>query len=151
MTVLIDIGVNLAHYHSDMTRTVFFGEPPPIMREIYSIVKTAQEDAVAYCRAGVLIGELDQFARGYIAGLGYGDHFGHGLGHGIGLEVHELPILRNKTPYKEVPLSAGMVITIEPGIYLPEIGGVRIEDTIVITEEGSINLTNRSTDLFILE
>jgi|694.fasta_scaffold02929_4 Xaa-Pro aminopeptidase len=150
MTVLIDIGVTLDHYHSDMTRVVFFGEPEPKMLEIYQIVKTIQQKAVDACRPGLRIGELDQLARGYIESLGYGDYFKHGLGHGIGLEVHEAPIIRNKAPYKDVTLEPGMVITIEPGIYLPGIGGVRIEDTLVINQKDHENLTNRTKELTLI-
>jgi Xaa-Pro aminopeptidase len=149
MTVLIDIGVTYQHYHSDMTRTLFFGEPDPQIREIYSIVKKAQELALELCRPGIAIGEVDQAARGYIQQMGYETYFKHGLGHGIGLEVHEAPFLRNKPPYQEMLLAEGMVITVEPGIYLPNQGGVRIEDTIVINAQGHENLTQRSHELFI--
>ncbi len=141
--VLIDIGVNLKHYHSDMTRVVFFGEPKQPMREIYDIVLQAQEAALKVCKPGTLIGEVDQAARGLIAAAGYGERFTHSIGHGIGLEIHEYPILRNKPPMKDVPLQIGMAITIEPGIYLPGVGGVRIEDTVIITGTGYENLTNR--------
>lgn len=151
MTVLIDIGVNLEHYHSDMTRTVFFGDPQDKMKEIYHIVLDAQENALALCKPGILIGELDQAARNYIAEKGYGGNFGHSLGHGIGLEVHELPPIRNRPPANEIALQEGMVITIEPGIYLPDVGGVRIEDTIVITGNGHKNLTNRPKELIIIK
>lgn len=147
MPVLIDIGVNLAHYHSDMTRVVFFGEPDPKMREIYAIVQEAQQLALERCRPGVLIGEVDAAARSYIASKGYGEHFSHGLGHGIGLEIHEAPSIRNKPPFQTMPLVPGMVITIEPGIYLPGIGGVRFEDTIAITSEGYENLTKNYLEL----
>lgn len=140
-SVLIDIGVVLAHYHSDMTRVVFFGTPPPILKTIYSIVEEAKEQAMAACRPGTLIGHLDQIAREWIASKGYGDYFTHSLGHGLGLDIHEPPTLRATGPYCEMPLQAGMVITIEPGIYLPEIGGVRLEDTILITQDGYENLT----------
>lgn len=151
MAVLIDIGVNLNHYHSDMSRVVFFGEPDGKLQEIYRIVEKAQKDAIQFCRPGLLVSELDQFARSYIAGLGYGENFSHALGHGIGLEIHETPIIRNKTPFKETSLEAGMVITIEPGIYLPDKGGIRIEDMILITPEGIENLTKRSTEIFIID
>lgn len=141
-SVLIDIGVNLAHYHSDMTRVVYFGEPHPKIKEIYAIVAQAQEKALALCRPGVNIGELDAAARGYIAEKGYGEYFSHSLGHGVGLEIHEAPTLRNQPPFKDMKLEVGMVITIEPGIYLPGIGGVRLEDTVVITPQGHENLTS---------
>lgn len=140
-SVLIDIGVVLSHYHSDMTRVHFFGTPPLEITKIYSIVEEAKERALSRCRPGVLIQELDHTARDWIAAKGYGEYFTHSLGHGIGLEVHEPPILRQKGSYAEVSLEAGMVITIEPGIYLPGIGGVRLEDTILITNSGFENLT----------
>ena len=141
--VLIDIGVTYNHYHSDMTRVVFFGEPHPKMLEIYSIVQKAQKEALKLCRPKTLIGELDGAARDLITSQGYGECFTHSLGHGIGLEVHEYPIIRNKAPYKDLKLEPGMVLTIEPGIYLPGFGGVRIEDTVLITKEGHHNLTKR--------
>ena len=144
--VLIDIGVTYQHYHSDMTRVVYFGTPDPKIIEIHKIVQQAQLAALELCRPGTLIGQLDAAARDFIANQGYGKYFTHSLGHGVGLEIHELPILRNKLPYKDVPLQPGMVITIEPGIYLPGIGGIRIEDTVVITPKGHENLTQRATD-----
>lgn len=150
-TVLIDIGVGYQHYFSDMTRTLFFGQPHPKLIEIYDIVKIAQEKALSLCRPGTLIGNLDKAARDYIAHKGYGPAFSHGLGHGIGLEVHEYPTLKNIIPFGQTPLKQGMVITIEPGIYLDGIGGVRIENTVVITENGYEDLTLRSTDLKILK
>lgn len=140
-SVLIDIGVNLDHYHSDMTRIVFFGEPLPVIREIYTIVQKAQQAALDLCKPGTLIGTLDSVARNFIADAGYGEYFTHSLGHGIGLEIHEAPFLRNKPPYQHMALMEGMVITIEPGIYLPNVGGVRIEDTVAITSNGYENLT----------
>lgn len=139
--VLIDIGVVLDHYHSDMTRVIFYGTPQPILRTIYSIVEEAKEKALALCRPGTLIGDLDRVAREWIASKGYGEYFLHSLGHGIGLDIHEPPILREKGLYRDMPLEAGMAITIEPGIYLPEVGGVRLEDTVLITQNGYENLT----------
>ena len=150
-SVLIDIGVTLQHYHSDMTRVVFFGKPDPEILVTYDIVQKAQQKALTLCRPGTRIGDLDAAARDFISQEGYGEHFSHGLGHGIGLEVHESPSLRNKPPYDKMPLEAGMVITIEPGIYLPGIGGVRIEDTIVIEPDGHENLTNRPTEPLFIE
>jgi Xaa-Pro aminopeptidase len=141
--VLIDIGVNFKHYHSDMTRVVFFGDVDPELKKIYAIVKEAQQAALNLCKPGTLIGSLDQTAREIIAAKGYGERFTHSLGHGVGLEIHEWPMLRNAAPFKDVPLQAGMVITIEPGIYLPGKGGVRLENTVVITDEGYVDLTKR--------
>ncbi len=148
--VLIDIGVTLNDYHSDMTRTVFFGEPQKKILEIYKIVLRAQEAALAQCRQGVTVGQLDSAARDVIITAGYGEEFSHSLGHGIGLDVHEAPALRNKGVHKDVLLQQGMVITIEPGIYLADLGGVRIEDTVVITDLGYEDLTQRPKDIRIL-
>ncbi len=144
-SVLIDIGVVLSHYHSDMTRVVFFGTPSPLIQEIYSIVEEAKNRAFALCRPGTLIGDLDRAAREHIASKGYKEHFTHSLGHGVGLDIHEPPTIRDIGLYSTMPLQTGMVITIEPGIYLPQIGGVRLEDTILITENGYENLTIPST------
>jgi Xaa-Pro aminopeptidase len=140
--VLIDIGVVWKHYHSDMTRTVFFGDIHPQIQEIYQIVEEAKERALLLCKPGTLIGELDAAARQVIASKGYGEYFSHSLGHGVGLEIHEPPIIRTQGPFSDIPLQTGMVITIEPGIYLPNLGGVRLEDTILITSEGYENLTD---------
>jgi len=145
--VLIDIGVNYKSYYSDMTRMFFYGTPHPEMSKIYEIVKQAQMAALNLCKPGTIIGDIDKAARDLIAAAGYGDRFNHGLGHGVGLEIHEMPTIRNIAPDNAWPLEQGMVITIEPGIYLPGIGGVRIEDTIVITHDGHENLTNRSKEL----
>lgn len=150
-TVLIDIGVNNGHYHSDMTRVVYFKKGDPKVLAIHSIVERAQKAALELCRPGTRIGDLDAAARGLIEAEGYGDNFTHSLGHGIGLDVHESPTLRNKPPHQNKILEEGMVITIEPGIYLPGIGGVRIEDTVVITANGHENLTNRPTSPKIIE
>lgn len=139
--VLLDIGVSFQHYMSDMSRVVFYGEPNPKIKEIYEIVKTAQQRAIELCKPGTLIGQLDEAARSYIEKKGYGEYFPHSLGHGVGLEVHEYPVIRNKPPYADIPLEAGMVLTIEPGIYLPSIGGVRLEETILITANGHEVLT----------
>jgi Xaa-Pro aminopeptidase len=127
--VTIDCGARFGGYHADMTRTVAIGEPAGWQREIYQIVAQAQAAGVAAARAGADVGEVDAVARDMIAGAGHGEHFSHGLGHGVGLEIHEAPTIgygRTGTLQDRVP------ITIEPGIYLPDAGGVRIEDTLVI-------------------
>lgn len=145
--VLIDIGVVLNHYHSDMTR-VFFGiKPPPSTKliEIYRIVHEAQEKALEMCKPGIELAELDRVARAWIEAKGFGPQFLHSLGHGVGLEIHEAPVLRKNAIGR---LEEGMVITIEPGIYLPGIGGVRLEDTILITRDGFENMTNRPIHIF---
>ncbi|MBA2367827.1 MAG: aminopeptidase P family protein [Candidatus Protochlamydia sp.] len=140
-SVLIDIGVVLEHYHSDMSRVVYYGQPPYEIQTIYPIVEEAKELAMRLCRPGTLIGELDHAARSHITAKGYGKNFTHSLGHGVGLDIHEYPTLRSAGTFSQTPLQAGMVITIEPGIYLPGIGGVRLEDTLLITEAGYENLT----------
>jgi len=150
MTVLIDIGVKLNNYHSDMTRTVSFGKPDPKMAEIYEIVREAQSRALSLCKPGTMLEALDKAARELITKKGYGEAFSHRLGHGVGLEIHELPVIKQMETGNKLSLVPGMVLTIEPGIYLPGVGGVRIEDTVAITEEGHINLTKRPTDLLIL-
>lgn len=142
--VLIDIGVVLDNYCSDMTRTVFFGKPDPLLEQVYATVEAAQKKALALCRPGQLTTDIDAAARQHIKNAGY--EFSHGLGHGVGLEVHELPVLRNVSASATL-LQENMVVTIEPGIYLEGIGGVRIEDTILITSQGYESFTKRPTVL----
>lgn len=149
-SVLIDIGVMLNDYNSDMTRTVFFGKPQAAMLKIYDVVKKAQETALALCRPGTTTVELDRAARKVIEDAGYGEAFSHSLGHGIGLEIHESPRIHSKKGTPEVVLQPGMAITIEPGVYVPGVGGVRIEDTVVITKDGYEDLTQRSKDVTIV-
>lgn len=149
-TVLIDIGVIYKGVNSDMTRTVYYGEPSSQLKEIYQVVQEAQKLAINQIKEGTRVKEADSFARDYIDSRGYGDKFSHSLGHGIGLEVHEWPILRNKGPAAEEILFENMCVTIEPGIYLPGIGGVRIEDTVLITKEGCETFTHRPTDLKVI-
>jgi Xaa-Pro aminopeptidase len=144
--VLMDIGVNLNHYHSDMTRMAFFGKADPTLLSIHEIVQEAQNAALLKCQPGSSLGTLDLAARTVIKEHGYGANFTHSLGHGLGLEVHEYPTIRNVEPVKDLVLAPGMVITIEPGIYIPSLGGVRIEDTVLISETGYENLTNRSSN-----
>ncbi|MCE2983235.1 MAG: Xaa-Pro peptidase family protein [Parachlamydia sp.] len=141
-SVLIDIGVVHRHYNSDMTRTLFFGKGDEELLKIYAIVEEAKNRALALCKPGICIGELDKIAREYITAKGYGDYFTHSLGHGVGLEIHEAPTLRQTGPFSSVQLQPGMVVTIEPGIYLPGKGGVRLEDTVVINTESHEILTN---------
>jgi Xaa-Pro aminopeptidase len=137
--VTIDFGTRVAGYHSDETVTLAVGEVDGKLRQIYEIVLEAHDSAIAAVRPGLAIAELDAVARDFIAARGYADYFGHGLGHGVGLEVHEYPALNSRS---EDRLEEGMVITIEPGIYLPDVGGVRIEDTVVVTTSGSELLTS---------
>lgn len=143
-TLLIDWGARFDGYCSDMTRVFAFGSWPRVLREVYEIVLAAQMAAIAAAKPGMTCAELDGVARGIITKAGYGKEFGHGLGHGIGLDIHEGPRLFTST---KTPLEAGMVITIEPGVYLPGVGGVRIEDDIVITPKGARNLCSLPKDL----
>lgn len=145
--ITLDFGALYEGYCSDMTRTVVMGEPSAKQREIYQIVKEAQETGVKALRAGIKGIDGDKSARDVIEKAGYGKYFGHGLGHGIGLEIHEAPNL-NKGNTEELPV--GSVVTVEPGIYLPNWGGVRIEDSVVVTEDGCRILTNSTKELIIL-
>jgi len=137
--VLVDIGVSLDHYHSDMTRTVFFGKPDPRLVLLETVVKKAHGAAIAICKAGVKVGDLDKAARKVIAAAGMEEMIVHSLGHGIGLETHEFPRLKYKGDDHDVILEADMVITIEPGLYLPGVGGIRYEDTVAVTKNGCKN------------
>jgi len=143
--LLFDMGAKQYHYHSDMTRTFGVGNKLPARAvEIYNVVLEAQLAALAAVKPGAECRSIDAIARGIIGRAGYGEYFGHGLGHGVGIEIHEGPTLN---PRSTDVLKPGMVITIEPGIYLPELGGVRIEDLIVVTESGYKNLTSLSKNL----
>ena len=137
-TVLIDVGARLDGYCSDITRTICFGPPDACFIRIYQTVRAAQQAALEAIRPGMSGAEADAVAREVITEAGYGEHFGHSLGHGVGLEVHELPRL-GKTG--DEPLAEGNVVTVEPGIYLSNWGGVRLEDMVVITEDGVDLLT----------
>jgi Xaa-Pro aminopeptidase len=121
-----------------MTRTVFIGPPNEPFRDIYKIIKKAQSTAIKMIQPLVSTTEVDGAARDIIKGAGYGEYFGHGLGHGVGLATHERPRLG---PRKPVLLKAGMVVTVEPGIYLPEKGGIRLEEMVVVTDTGAEILT----------
>ncbi len=145
--VTIDFGAVFDGYHSDETVTVALGEPGRKHREIYQIVKDAHDMALEKVKPGVSFKEIDSVARAYIHSKGYGEYFGHGLGHGVGLHVHERPLVSPRST--EVVLE-GMVFTIEPGIYLPGWGGVRIEDTVCAASDGCFLLTGIGKDLRIL-
>lgn len=136
--VLIDWGAIWDGYHSDMTRTFSLGKWPRQIAEIYAIVLDAHQKAAAALAPGKSTSEIDRIAREHIAAAGYGDRFGHGLGHGIGLQTHEEPRLSHMLTGTR--LEPGHVVTIEPGIYLPGVGGVRLENDYVITPEGAQNL-----------
>lgn len=132
--LLIDWGALYRGYCSDLTRTLMLGRVSPKMKEIYKVVLEAQLEAIAFLRPGVTTRQADAVARAVIEKAGYGDYFGHGLGHGIGREIHEAPALRKTGPEDE--LRPGMIVTVEPGIYLKGEGGVRIEDDVLITHSG---------------
>ncbi|OLV19058.1 Aminopeptidase YpdF (MP-, MA-, MS-, AP-, NP- specific) [Deinococcus marmoris] len=131
--VTVDMGAKLNGYNSDMTRTVAVGQPSDEMKRIYNAVLEAEEAAIKAVKPGVRAADLDKIARDILTGHGLGEAFVHSLGHGVGLEVHEGPGLRGTS---DDVLAAGMVITIEPGAYLPDVGGVRIEDLLLVTEDG---------------
>lgn len=145
--VTLDFGAYYNGYISDITRTLAVGEPPEKLKEIYQIVLDAQLKGVEQIRSGLTGKEADAICRDYIAANGYGDGFGHSTGHGIGLEVHEGPALSSKS---DIILEPGMVVTCEPGIYVPGLGGVRIEDDLLITEGGNEVLTHSTKELIIL-
>lgn len=132
--LLIDIGVDYLGYKSDLTRVFFLGKINPLVRRVYAVVKEAQGLAIRKIKPGIPIREVDKVARQYIAQNKYGGFFGHNLGHGVGLEIHEAPQISGK---EDGCLKEGMVFTIEPGIYLPGKFGVRIEDTLRVTEKGA--------------
>jgi Xaa-Pro aminopeptidase len=146
--VKMDYGCVVEGYHSDMTRTVAFGEPAPQIREIHDLVRRAQEAGIAAVRGGIRGGDADEAARAVIREAGYGDQFGHSLGHGVGLEVHEGPGLRAGS-VDEVP--QGAVVTVEPGVYLPGLGGVRIEDMVEVTADGCRPLPRSPRELVVLQ
>jgi len=144
--VLLDFGVKYQDYCSDMTRTIFFGEPAAKQKEIYQVVLEAQKKAVELINKGQRkASEIDKVARDYIVKAGY-PSIPHSLGHGIGLEVHELPYISHKSKQE---LKEGMVFSIEPGIYLPNFGGVRIEDLYVLEKTGLKQITNSLKELTI--
>jgi Xaa-Pro aminopeptidase len=136
--VLLDGGALYRGYHADMTRTVVLGKATSKQREIYQIVLDAQEKALEMIRAGLTGREIDAIAREMIAAQGYGAYFGHGLGHSVGLNIHENPRL---APTETGAIPLGATVTVEPGIYLPDWGGVRIEDLVVVEADGVRNLT----------
>ncbi|WP_345788910.1 Xaa-Pro peptidase family protein [Filibacter tadaridae] len=145
--VTLDYGALYDGYISDITRTVAVGEPSEKLKEIYAVTLAAQELAVKNIKPGMTGIEADAIARDYIKSKGYGEAFGHSTGHGIGLEVHESPGLSSRS---ETVLEPNMAVTVEPGIYLPGIGGVRIEDDIIMTAEGNERLTVAPKELIIL-
>ena len=142
--VVIDFGVVVHGYHTDETCTMKVGCLSSEAKEIYSTVNDAQRLAIEVIRPGVKACDIDATARDHICNKGYGQYFGHGTGHGVGLDVHELPVINEMG---ETVLEEGMVFTVEPGIYLPEVGGVRIEDMVLVTESGYDVLTKCNDEL----
>jgi Xaa-Pro aminopeptidase len=145
--VVFDFGAKVDGYCSDMTRTIFFGKPNGEIVNIYEAVLEAQTAALAAAKAGIAGKELDAVARNILNARGYGKYFVHGLGHGVGIAIHEGPSVSSKSEDVFVP---GNVITDEPGVYLPRVGGVRIEDMILITDNGCRNLTKSKKDLTVV-
>jgi Xaa-Pro aminopeptidase len=143
---VIDMGARYEGYCADLTRTVWVGEPDARLREVYPVVEGAVEAVLERLNPGAVGSDLDGAARGYIEARGHGDAFVHGLGHGVGLRVHEGPSA-GKTSKDE--LQPGNTLTIEPGAYYPEWGGVRIEDVVLVTEDGFEVLTSEATKLKI--
>jgi Xaa-Pro aminopeptidase len=142
--ILVDFGSGFQGYHSDQTRTLVCGRPSAEQQKVYRIVKEAHDKAVEKVRPGIPVGEVDGAARDHIRNQGYGEYFGHGTGHGIGLAVHEDPTVNSEN---KGFLQEGMVFTIEPGIYLPDWGGVRIEDMVLVTPQGVEVLTHLPNEL----
>lgn len=146
--VKLDFGAYYHGYCSDLTRTVVLGKPTEKHKQIYDIVLEAQLQALDKLKPGMTGKEADAVARDVIRKAGFGDYFGHGTGHGLGMEIHEAPRLSLQS---DVILEAGMVVTVEPGIYIPGFGGVRIEDDVVLTENGIRILTHSSKDFIVID
>ncbi len=140
----LDFGGVFDDYFSDITRSVFLGEPPAEYRRIYEVVRQAQEQAFQAVRPGVACQDVDRAARRYITAAGFGEYFIHRTGHGLGLDVHEEPYM---VEGNSMPLAAGMVFSIEPGVYIPGRYGVRIEDIVLVTETGAERVNHSPRDL----
>ena len=145
--VKLDFGARVDGYCSDMTRTVVFGRASQRQREVYEVVRRAQAAGLASLRAGVPVAEVDRTCRDTIAQAGLGEAFAHPTGHGVGLEIHEAPRLRPGAPGR---IDAGTPVTVEPGVYLPGFGGVRIEDLAVVRPDGYELLTTAPKELLEL-
>ncbi len=146
--VTMDFGAVVNGYHSDMTRTVAVGKPSQEQIDVYNIVLSAQNEALEKLSCGVSCKEADAAARDIIKNAGYGEYFGHGTGHGVGVEIHEAP---NLSPRSESVLKVNNIVTVEPGIYIPEKFGVRIEDMARIKKNGSENLTYSPKELIVID
>ena len=145
--VLMDFGAVVDGYHSDMTRTVCVGKPDEEMTKVYNIVLNAQKTALDGLKAGIKCSDFDKLARNVIESEEYGEYFGHSLGHGVGMEIHEAP---TASPRSQQVFSENEIITIEPGIYIPDKFGVRIEDFAVVKKDGYFNITNAPKELICL-
>ncbi len=145
--ILFDWGAKLNGYCSDTSRTIVFGNPDDRFKEVYSILFDAQQMAIEAIKPGCSTKLIDSIARDHIEKNGYGKKFGHGLGHGVGLEIHEPPRV---SPLRDVQLEPGMIITIEPGIYIPDWGGIRLENMVLVTENGASVLNSLSYDNHII-
>lgn len=147
--ITMDFGCNCQGYWSDVIRTVCLGKASETQKEIYEITLEAQRAAIAAAAPGKTGKEIDGVARDVISQRGYGEYFGHGLGHSFGLEIHEAPRF-SQNQACDIPMEPGMIMTVEPGIYLPGFGGVRIEDDILVTQTGCENLTKAAKELIEL-
>lgn len=145
--ITMDFGCRYQGYCSDMTRTIVLGKANEKQKEIYQLVLKANQVTESLLHPGMICREVDKIARDIITDGGYGEYFGHGLGHSVGLEIHESPACNTRDT---TVLAPNMIMTIEPGIYLPAFGGVRIEDMVVITEEGYVNLSHSAKELIEL-
>jgi Xaa-Pro aminopeptidase len=145
--VKLDFGAVVEGYHSDMTRTVVVGKADDRQKEIYLTVKEAQEKALLSVKAGLVCEDVDKIARDTVAEKGFGECFVHNLGHGVGLQIHEAPSLGKNC---KTVLQPGMVVTVEPGVYVNGFGGVRIEDLVVVTESGCEILSKSTKELLEL-
>jgi Xaa-Pro aminopeptidase len=146
--IKMDFGALREGYHADFTRTVAFGEPAAELKKVHDVVREAQQAGMDAIAPGVSGAAVDRAARSVIEDAGYGEAFSHGLGHGVGLEIHEGPRLGREFEGHELP--AGAVVTVEPGIYLPGLGGVRIEDMVEVTEDGGRAMSSATRELIEL-
>jgi Xaa-Pro aminopeptidase len=147
-TVIVDAGCTVSGYHSDCTRTFATGDLPGELADAYEVCSRAQQTGLAAVDPGADGRQVDAEARAVIEEAGLGEHFGHGLGHGVGLDVHERPWLN---PELESVLASGNVVTVEPGIYLPGVGGVRIEDLVIVREAGPEVLSSFTKELLTVD
>ena len=147
-SVVIDVGGLVDGYHSDMTRTYLLGAVDPVLQTMFDVVSESQSQGVAAVRAGVLPSEIDRICREWITEAGFGPEFVHGTGHGVGLQIHESPWLRAQS---NEPLRDGEVVTVEPGVYRVGLGGVRIEDLLLVRAAGSTTLTHTPKDSLCLQ